>query len=172
MQVSATNASANDPPGLLCTSASPGSIVAIAERNRVAWPCRVAELRFRGTHLPAELLLSRPYYAGHIVTVSSAPQEWESTLYASLDEERTHINPLSEIRTIRLNHDGMYLLGGTAWDAGYFQRWPQDWLCGPTDEVVTNALRTISGWLRKRYTGVYGRIAQRIPASSTLRSQL
>lgn len=146
-----------NPPGLYRTSAAPGSTVVRAELRNAAWPCRVAQLRYDGIYLPADLILSHHLFTGWIISTDMGPGEWESTLYTSIKDERSLINPLTEIRTVRQRGDGIYLLQGTAWDAGYLQRRPQDWICGPVDESesVMAAVREIDGWLKQRYIGAY-----------------
>lgn len=66
---------------------------------------------------------------------------------------------LFAIRSVRKSDEGIYLLQGTAWDAGYLQSWQQDWVCGPVDEreSVLDAVENMDGWLKQRYTGRYGR---------------
>ena len=142
------------------TVGSPGSQQAISDRKRAAWPCRLVELPFCGVYLPAELLLQRPVLSGWIVSIDSGVGERTSTFLTSLSAgDSSPINPLTvhlgEGR-VRQNQDGTYLLHGTAWDAVYLSRWPQAWLCGPGTEVVTAALKQMSAWLQRRYTGQFG----------------
>lgn len=146
-----------EPPGLYRTVGAPGSAAALSDRKRAAWPCRVTELRFQGVYLPADLILKRPLHTGWIISKDVGATEWISEFCTSLkpDEDRAPIPPLFGIRSVRQNADGTYLLQGMAWDAGYLQRWEQDWLCGPGDDSVTAALRKMDPWLRQRYTGVY-----------------
>ena len=121
-----------------------------------AWPGRVVELRFCGVYLPAALILRRPLHSGWIVSRDVGPNEWRADLHASLDDDRTPINGLHEIKSIRQNAGGTYLMQGMAWDAGYLKRWQQDWLCGPDDASVSAALQKMEHWLRQRYTGTFG----------------
>lgn len=146
-----------EPPGLYRSPAAPGSDADRVARRNAAWPCRVAELRFCGVYLPADLILQHQVHTGWIV--SQVAEDWASTLYSSIKEDRSTINPLHAIREVRKNEDGTYLLQGMAWDVGYLQRHPQDWIVGPVDEAdsVGAAVRRMDGWLRKRYAGVYGR---------------
>lgn len=117
----------------------------------------MVELRYQGMYLPANLILRRPLHTGWIVSQDTGPDEWASHLYVSLKDERSPLNALHAIKTVLKNDDGTYLLRGKAWDAGYVERWPQDWLCGPGDDSLVTALHKMDGWLRQRYTGTFGR---------------
>ena len=142
------------------TVGSPGSVRAIADRKQAAWPCRLVELRFCGVYLPAELLLGRPLLSGWLVSQDAGVAERVCTFHTTLSAgEPSPLNPLTVHLgdgQVRLNMDGTYLIQGIAWDAGYLNRWPQTWLCGPGNEVVAAALQRMSAWLRSRYTGRYG----------------
>lgn len=148
-----------DPPGLHHTQGAPGSDADRVARRNAAWPCRVAELRFCGVYLPADLILKRQVRTGWIVSEIADIRVWASTLYSSASDARSSILEIHAVREARKNDDGTYLLQGMAWDAGYLQRHQQDWIVGPVDEAdsVGAAVRRMDGWLRKRYTGVYGR---------------
>lgn len=144
-----------EPPGLYRSGAAPGSDAERVARRNAAWPCRVAELRFCGVYLPAALILQHQVHTGWIV--SQPADRWASTLYSSVKEERSPVNPLHAIHEVRANADGTYLLRGMSWDVGYLQRHQQDWIVGPVDEAdsVGAAVRKMDAWLRKRYTGAW-----------------
>lgn len=118
----------------------------------------MAELRFCGVYLPASLILSRPLHTGWIVSKQIEARTWQSWIYTSLDpgQETSPLNPLM-VHEARQNPDGTYLLRGMAWDAGYLNQWPQEWLCGPGNDAVTTALNGMEHWLQHRYTGAWGK---------------
>ena len=147
-----------EPPGLHHPVGSPDSDASRIARRHAAWPCRVAELRFCGVYLPADLVLARQVRTGWIVSEISDVRTWAATLQSSASDTRSAILSIHAVRDVREHEDGTYLLRGMAWDAGYLQRHPQDWIVGPVDEAdsVGAAVRKLDGWLRQRYTGRYG----------------
>jgi len=147
-----------EPPGLHHPVGSPDSDASRIARRHAAWPCRVAELRFCGIYLPADLIQRHQVRTGWIVSEISDVRTWASALYSSASDTRSAILSIHAVRDVRQNDDGTYLLRGMAWDVGWLQRHQQDWIVGPVDGVdsVGAAVRKMDGWLRKRYTGRYG----------------
>ncbi len=96
---------------------------------------------------------------GWIVSKELGAGQWGSEFFTSLrkEENKSPVQSLVLIHSVRQNADGTYLIQGEAWDSGFLSRWPQDWLCGPGDDTVIAALRKMDSWLRQRYTGTYGR---------------
>lgn len=144
-----------EPPGLYRVVGASDSDVARVARRNAAWPCRVAELRFCGVYLPADLILRHQVRTGWIVSRDVDVGTWESTLQSSASDPRSAVLEIYAVRDVRKNEDGTYLLRGMAWDVGHLQRHQQDWIVGPVDgdDSVGAAVRKLDGWLRKRYTG-------------------
>lgn len=148
-----------EPPGLYRVVGASDSDAARVARRNAAMPCRVAELRFCGVYLPADLIQRHQVRTGWIVSEISDVRTWAATLYSSASDPRSGVLEIHAVREVRKNEDGTYLLRGMAWDVGYLQRHQQDWIVGPVDEADTvgAAVRKLDGWLRQRYSGRYGR---------------
>lgn len=124
--------------------------------NRIAAgvPAFVAELRFSGVFLPARLLHRRAIPQGLLVSTHQA-SGWGTSLHPLDGDIWPLLNNLSRARVVRQRADGVMLLGGVQWDAGYLQRWPQTWLCAPSEAAAISAIDHLQPWLDGRYTGTY-----------------
>ncbi len=128
----------------------------MADTAATAWHCHVAQLRFCGVYMPVALVQAHHLFDGWLISRSTGVQEWSVEL--SKDQQARHaaVFPLFQVREPAVTkRDGIFLLRGQQWDAGYLQRWPQSWLCGPSAEATRDALLSLDGWLSARYTGSY-----------------
>lgn len=147
-----------EPPGVCRTSATPGSTNAAEALSACAWPAWVAELRFCGIYLPAQLIASRRISAGHLVSLDANIGIWHCHLFTDKPSsiyDPARIHGLFNVHKVRRSGDNTYLLHGEAWDDGYLRSWPQTWLCAGNKERVLNTLDGMAAWLQEHYRGTY-----------------
>lgn len=78
---------------------------------------------------------------------------WSVHLYPPDGQDRHLLRGLNGARIVKERDDGCRLIAGLEWDEGYLRRWPQTWLCAPTQEAAVAELYAMSWWLNARYPG-------------------
>lgn len=130
-------------------SCAPSSYMDRMGRQAAGWPAVVLRLRFNGVYLPHRLLTKRPRVAGKVLSIDRHGAPAHSDL---IDEEGCELlHTLCEARVLKRRDDGSMLIGGEEWDEGYFQRWPQTWLCSESIEALESALLHMQDWLHRQY---------------------
>ncbi|WP_169167653.1 hypothetical protein [Acidovorax sp. SRB_24] len=84
---------------------------------------------------------------------TSAPEGWMVNLHPMDGDTSVFLRQLSDAHMVKRRSDGCMVIAGMEWDEGYLRRWPQTWLCGPTQTEAIAATNALSAWLEARYTG-------------------
>ena len=132
--------------------AAPGSWADNESRRVAGVPACVVRLKFSGVYLCLRLLMERPMPTGLLIS-SEHRGAWSVHLYPPDGQDRHLLLGLLNARIVKQREDGCRLISGLEWDEGYLQRWPQTWLCAPTQDAAVAELYAMSWWLNARYPG-------------------
>lgn len=132
--------------------AAPGSWADNESRRVAGVPACVIRLRFAGVFLSMRLVMNRPMPTGLLIS-GEHEGKWTVNLYPSDGQNKPLLHSLLQARIVKNRDDGCRLIAGLEWDEGYLRRWPQTWLCAPTQDAAVKELYAMTWWLNARYPG-------------------